>query len=74
LLILSLQKTRDKGKIFLPGSEAVEGEREGAGGQWRGRGEEMTQRLYAHTNKIKILKKYNYVVITSQCTAYKKMT
>jgi hypothetical protein len=52
LLILSLNKSRDKGKTVLPGSGGWVGERRGGEkGRGGGKGGEMSQTLYAHMNK-----------------------
>jgi hypothetical protein len=50
---LSSTKLEIRAKQFLPGNEGVGGEGESErGGGW-GEGGEMTQTLYAHTNKQK---------------------
>jgi hypothetical protein len=55
---LSSTELEIRAKQFLPGSEGVGGRGKVQGGKeggW-GKGEEMTQILYAHMNKIKIKK------------------
>jgi hypothetical protein len=58
---LSSTKSEIRAKYFLPGSKGGRG-REGGGGreekEW-GKGEEMTQTLYAHMNK----RKYIYIML-----------
>jgi hypothetical protein len=45
-------KIRDKGRTVSAWKQGGGGEREGKGRKRRGEGAEMTQTLYAHTNKL----------------------